>query len=411
MTRVAYLVSDYFAPSHTFVRREVAALREAGLSITPFSIQAPQKYDIIEAILGRAFHRYLLALLQAFGRHPRRFLSSWRLAFRHRPPGLRALVWSQFHFVEAMMLVRLMTIARCSHLHNHFANSAATVGLIAAHYLNTPWSFTLHGISETDYPAGMLLREKLERADFVACASYFMRAQAMRVVDFKHWDKMHIVRCGVDISRMPAELHPAEDRGRSLKEQSQFTSTVRIITVGRLSAEKGYFGLLEVLARLNAQGASFSATIVGDGPSSDAIHAKTKSLGLGRLVRFTGALSESETLLEIQQSDIMVLPSLMEGLPVVLIEALAMRKAVVASQVAGIPELILEGVTGLLFTPSNWDDLEQQLSRLLDNSHFRKKLGDEGYKRVRDGFEIAAAALILKQLFTARTDSEQRKPS
>ena len=113
---------------------------------------------------------------------------------------------------------------------------------------------------------------------------------------------------------------------------------IRLITVGRLSAEKGYFGLLEVLARLRDQGQVFTATIVGDGPSGQAIREKVAALSLDTHIRFTGALSEAETIAEIQASDVMVLPSLMEGLPVVLIEALAMRKAVVASQVAGIPE-------------------------------------------------------------------------
>ncbi|MFN3620054.1 glycosyltransferase family 4 protein [Sphingorhabdus sp.] len=366
--------------------------------ITPFSIQASQNEDGVEAVFGRAFHSYPIALLQTFGRHPGRFLSSWSLALRHRPPGLRALLWSQFHFVEAMLLATLMKTAGCTHLHNHFANSAATVGLIAAHYLNIPWSFTLHGISETDYPAGVLLSDKLERADFVACASYFMRAQAMRAVDFQHWEKMHIIRCGVDVDRIQTVGDSLDASRRTIVEQGQAAS-VRIITVGRLSAEKGYFGLLEVLARLHAKGAVFTATIVGDGPSGDAIHATTKSLALDRVVRFTGALPEPETLWEIEQSDIMVLPSLMEGLPVVLIEALAMRKAVVASQVAGIPELVSEGVTGLLFTPSNWVDLEQQLSKLLANPEMRTVLGRQGFNRVQAEFGSAPAAEILKKLF------------
>jgi glycosyltransferase involved in cell wall biosynthesis len=402
MTHVAYLVSDYSAPSHTFVRREVAALREVGLTVTPFSIQGSQQDSDVEAIFGRSVVSYPLALLIALGQRPQKFFSSWRLALRHRPPGLRGLVWSQFHFVEAMLLARLMKAAHCSRLHNHFANSAATVGLIAAHYLNIPWSFTLHGISETDYPAGILLGDKLERADFVACASYFMRAQAMRNVDVKHWHKMHIVHCGVDVDGMPVGADSTQDNGNSGMAQGSTAPSVRIITVGRLSAEKGYFGLLEVLARLNAKEAPFVATIVGDGPSGEAIHAKTRTLSLEHLVRFTGALSEQETLAEIQSHDVMVLPSLMEGLPVVLIEALAMRKAVVASQVAGIPELVCEGVTGLLFTPSDWDDLERQLSRLLANPELRTALGHEGFNRVKNEFGSAKAADLLSKLFKAK---------
>lgn len=392
MRNVAYLVSDYFAPSHTFVRREVMALRDAGLMVTPFSIQASAQASEVQSILNRPIYQYPLAFLKAFGSQPRQFFSSWWLGMTHRPPGLRALVWSQFHFVEAMLLARLLRSANCTRLHNHFANSAATVGMIAAHFLQIPWSFTLHGISETDYPAGLLLGEKLERADFVACASYFMQAQAMRTVDHRFWKKMHIVRCGVDIDMMPTS-------GLMKTVHKNDSPLVKIITVGRLSAEKGYFGLLEVLGRLADTGYNISVTIVGDGPSGDTIHAKAQETSLGQTVRFTGALSEADTLLEIGRSDLLVLPSLMEGLPVVLIEALAMRKAVVASRVAGIPELIQDGVTGLLFTPSDWNDLEIKLRRLLDNPELRSTLGENGYNVVDNGFRSNIAAAKLLQLF------------
>lgn len=392
MKRVAYLVSEYFAPSHTFVRREVAALHDAGLTITPFSIQASKQSVGVEAVLGRSFYEYPVALLQALLRQPTRFISSWLLALRHRPPGIRSLLWSQFHFVEAVLLSKLISTAQCTHLHNHFANSAATVGMIAAHFLNIPWSFTLHGISETDYPAGMLLGEKLERADFVACASYFMRAQAMRSVDVSCWKKMHIVHCGINLEQLSAGSPPVDKREAS--------ATVKIIAVGRLSAEKGYFGLLNVLSRLQHEGCAFSATIVGDGPSGEAIRARVDALSLQKVVRFTGALSEAETLAEIDLNDVMVLPSLMEGLPVVLIEALAMRKAVVASRVAGIPELISEGITGLLFTPSNWDDLESQLRRLLLDPELCSALGHAGFDRVEAEFQSKTASATLLALFT-----------
>ena len=170
-----------------------------------------------------------------------------------------------------------------------------------------------------------------------------MRAQAMRQVDFKYWHKMHIVRCGVNIDDMAVLTGPLRSTALTVNAVEQLES-VRIFTVGRPSAEKGYFGLLEILGRLRAQGYIFAATIVGDGPSGQAIHEMVHDLSLDACVRLTGALSENETLLEIHGSDVMLLPSLMEGLPVVLLEALAMRKAVVASQVADIPELVTDGV-------------------------------------------------------------------
>lgn len=394
MNKIAYLVSDYFAPSHTFVRREIAALRKLGVEIISFSVQSAESGgEEVQSLLGRPLLNYFSALFWAFFMYPARLWSSWLLALRHRQPGARGLLWSQFHFVEAICLARLLSAENCTHLHNHFANSGATVGMIAAGFNKIPWSVTLHGISETDFPAGMLLPEKLERAKFVACASYFMRAQAMRQVAASHWSKMHIIRCGVDLSILP----PSKTTPGRIDQRGN----VNLLCVGRLSPEKGYFGLLETLAHLATDGMDFALTIVGDGPSADDIHAKAAALALTDRIRFAGALPEAETLREINDCDIFVLPSLMEGLPVVLIEALAMHKAAIASRVAGIPELIEDGRSGLLFTPSDWADLECQLRRLISDRNLCDTLGEQGQAFVQSEFDIMIPAQKLARLFTA----------
>ena len=148
MTGIAYLVSDHDAPSHTFVRREIAALREKGVDIIPFSVRPAGKGgDGAESLLGRSPFTYLAALAWGLFRRPRAFVASWLLACQHRGPGGRALIWAQFHFVEAILLGRRLHDLRVRHLHNHFANSGATVGMLAARFAGIPWSLTLHGIS------------------------------------------------------------------------------------------------------------------------------------------------------------------------------------------------------------------------------------------------------------------------
>ena len=388
MTGIAYLVSDHDAPSHTFVRREIAALRERGVDIIPFSVRPAGKGgDGAESLLGRSPFTYLAALAWGLFRRPRAFVASWLLACQHRGPGGRALIWAQFHFVEAILLGRRLHDLRVRHLHNHFANSGATVGMLAARFAGIPWSLTLHGISETDYPAGLLLAAKIERAAFVACASYFMQAQEMRVVGRAHWAKMRIVRCGVDLRAFPApETRPGD-------------AVPRLICVGRLSPEKGYFGLLDALAGLAASAVGFDLVIVGDGPSGESIRAAAAELGLVDHIRFAGALSETETLAEIARSDILVLPSLMEGLPVVLVEAMALGRPVVASRVAGIPELVEDDESGYLFTPSDWDDLETRLRALLAARGEWARMGRAGRQRVEDAFQAGQAASRMSALF------------
>lgn len=395
MTRIAYLVSDYDAPSHTFVRREAAALQILGADIVAFSIRpSSNPGGHVASVLGRSPWAYLSVLIASAVKQPQRFFSTWYLAVRHRPPGLRAILWAQFHFVEALALARLLSQAGASHLHVHFANSGATVAMLAAFFLRLPWSLTLHGISETDFPAGLLLPDKIARAKFVACASYFMQAQAMRMVPPDQWHKFQIVRCGVDSHRLG-----------EMTSDLAHSSLPKLICVGRLSPEKGHLGLLEVISRLRARGIDCLLNLVGDGPLRPAIEDVVERMGLGDRVSLAGFLTEDETLAAIASSDILVLPSFMEGLPVVLIEALAMGKPVVASRIAGIPELVEHGRSGLLFTPSDLLNLEEVLARILVDRTDWVTLGLAGKARVRREFDTLQIAKTLLNIFQKASSS------
>lgn len=393
MTRIAYLVSDYDAPSHTFVRREVAALRALGSDVIAFSIQANRKLDS-EAIhiLGRPPSFYLMNFLTSLVSRPRAFLVTWYLALQHRPPGLRAIIWSHFHFMEAIVLARFLSDARIRHLHVHFANSGATVAMLAAKFAHIPWSLTLHGISETDYPAGLLLPDKIARAHFVACASYFMQAQAMRQISPHLWPKLRIVRCGVDSRRLEQF---------AVERQSQGVPS--LVCVGRLSPEKNHIGLLEAISNLRRRGVGCRLTLVGDGPVRAIIEKIIEDSDLFDAVSLVGFLDEDDTLDVIASSDILVLPSFMEGLPVVLIEALAMGKPVIASRVAGIPELIEHGKSGILFTPACVIELEDALFEVLSDPSKWREMGAEGKARVRAQFDSFKVAKELRELFLIGT--------
>ncbi len=388
MIPIAYLVSEYDAPSHTFVRREVAALRAQGLEIVPFSVRHGETGPgEAVTLLGRSPFAYLAALGRALLTRPRRTAAVWWLAQRHRPPGWRALLWAQFHFVEAVLLASMLEASGARRLHVHFANSGATVGMLAAELARLPWSLTLHGISETDYPAGLLLAAKIERASFVACASYFMRAQAMRLVDAGHWAKMSVVRCGIDLAALPKP--PPSATGPA----------ARIVCVGRLSPEKGYDGLLGALAATAAAGAEFEVEVIGGGPLLEPLRARAAALGLGGRVRFGGAMGETDTLARIAAADFLVLPSLMEGLPVVLMEAMALGKPVVASRVAGIPELVEDGLSGFMFAPSDWEELAAQLARMMAARGDWAAMGRHGRQRVEAAFCADGAAAQMARLF------------
>jgi glycosyltransferase involved in cell wall biosynthesis len=393
---VAYLTSQYPGPSHTFIRREVSALRALGLDLQTFSVRKPPadelKSPVDEAeaaltfdILGQSPLAFARAHLGELLRGPGRYIRSLLLALRHRPPGAKAALLAVAHFAEAMLLAAELRRRGIGHLHNHFANSGATVGLLASRQAGIGWSFTIHGISEFDYPAGLLLGDKIKAAKFVACVSYFGRAQAFRLVDSREWGKLSVVRCGLALDELPAS-------------RASDGSNLRLILVGRLSAEKGIAGLLEALA-LVAPERRPDLVIVGDGPMRSELDLAVEQLELADHVRFVGRLPEAETLAEIARSDVLVLPSFMEGLPIVLMEAMALGKPVVATRVAGVPELVTEGETGLLFTPSNWSELAAHISTLAADHDLRKRLGTAGPAKIAVEFDIRQSAAKLHHLF------------
>jgi colanic acid/amylovoran biosynthesis glycosyltransferase len=387
--RIAYLVSQYPAASHTFIRREVLGLRARGLEVETFSIRPPTGLSKLGAVdqaeaastwyvLPTSAARVARAHAQALLKRPRAYLSTLRRALSHSVPGARARLWSAFHFVESIDLASEVDKRGVEHLHNHFANSGANVGLLAAHYLGLNWSFTLHGTSEFDYPAGMLLAEKIESAQFVACVTHFGRAQAMRIVDPKHWHKFVIVRAGIERPPLP----PRQDAG------AVPAGRPLIVCVARLSPEKGHAGLIQAFAQLLRSGVEADLELLGDGPDRERIEQQIRALGIEERVKLRGQVSEDQVLEALTRATLLALASFMEGLPVTLMEALAMGVPVVAPCVAGIPELVEHGVSGLTFPPGDWDRLAQALRQLLEDPALRQRLAQEGRRRVETEFLV-----------------------
>ena len=397
--QLAFLTSQYPAASHTFIRREVEALRALGWNIDTFSIRRPGADETASAadkaeadgtfyLLKQSPGAFLAAHASTLLSRPGRYLSTLKLALGHRAPGARGLFLGFAHFAESVLLARELKTRRTTHLHNHFANSAATVGLLASRLIGIRWSFTMHGISETDYPAGLMLGRKIEAAEFVACVSWFGRAQGVRLVGQDHWSKIHVIRCGLPFDRIPLKS-PTEANTRT------------IICVGRLSPEKGQAGLLRALAKLRATQPELRLRLVGDGPDRAALESLAKELELSDAVVFAGRLPEDDTLAEIARADLLVLPSFMEGLPIVLMEAMAVGVPVIASRVAGIPELVEDDVTGLLFTPSDWDELASRIDFLLGNEAVRDRLAERAKAKVAADFDTRKSAEQLATLFSS----------
>lgn len=392
--RIAYLVSQYPAPSHTFIRREVEELRKRGLDIQTFSIRSPLAAEVISTndryeygntwyLLPASPFLLIRAHFLSLIRQPIRYLNTFKLAFHHRIPGIS--LDPLFYFAEAIYLAAELKRCKITHLHNHFAQAGAIVGLLASRYLDIKWSFTVHGTSEFDGAAGSLLNDKLAAAVFVPCVSYFGRAQVMRLVNPAHWPKLFINRCGVNLENLP-------------QRTDDEAGCISILCIARLSPEKGIIGLLEAFASALLQNPDLELKIIGEGPERALIEQKIIDLNLNKDCQLLGRASESQIFTALSSTDILVMSSFMEGLPVVLMEALAMKVSVVAPCVAGIPELVTNGRSGLLFSPSNWEELGECILQLSNDSELRNDLATDGQRRVQEEFDIKRAVepLLLK---------------
>ena len=401
---IAYLASRYPQVSHTFIQREVLALRAAGLDVDTFAIRRAQPGEVLSdadraeaarttSLLPVGLPRVLAVHARAFAARPGRYLRTLARALRLSPGGARATIWQLFYFAEAMLLWDHCEDRGITHVHVHFANVAADVALLASSYGGLSWSLTMHGPTEFADVHQHRLAEKVADAAFVVCISDFARSQVMALLPEAHWDKLDIVHCGVDL----ADYAPSPDR--------RHDGPLRVLCVGRLVPEKGQAVLLEALERLRADGREVRCTFVGDGPSRAALEDGIAARGLGDAAVLTGAVGQDEMRALYRDADVFCLPSFAEGVPVVLMEAMAMRLPVVTTRIAGIPELVTDAADGFVLAPGSVSALADALARLADAPELRRRLGEHGRDTVRAGFDIAAIGPQLAGLFARRVPS------
>jgi glycosyltransferase involved in cell wall biosynthesis len=396
--RLAYLTSEYPAVSHTFIEREIAELRRRGVSIDTFSVRPPHPAGIItdaqqreqtrtQVLLEPPHTRLLVAVLSAAAAHPAGFFRALKTAFQLRTSGLTGLARWSAYLAEGLSLGRELERREISHLHNHFANASANVALLASAYSGIPFSFTLHGLPELDPPGVGRLCDKLRRARFATTICDFNRAQLLRVSPVDDWHKVHISRCGLDLADFPQ------------KEGTRCPGPIRILSVARLSHEKGIPGLIEAFDRACRAGLEAELILIGDGPERDSIESEVERRRLSERIEFRGRQAGRAVRDAYAEADLFVLPSLMEGLPIVLMEAMATGTPVIAPALAGIPELVVHGETGLLFTPARWCELADEIVRLAGDEGLRCKLACAARARVEEQHDIRTVVLPLLELF------------
>ena len=403
---VAYLVSQYPLISHTFVEREIEGLRTLGTEVHTFSVRAPGAL-LSQAMIAEAERTVVLqsslgdiarANARELRTHPAASLQSLASASGVGEARARSRLWQVLYAAEAMRLYDELNRLGVRHIHAHFANNGADIArATVAHARRVDpnggwrWTFTMHGPTEFEAVERFDLAGKVASADGVACISDFTRSQLMRLSSPKDWDKLEVVHMSVDTDRFvpPAGGRPQE-------------GPLRILDVGRLVPEKGAPVLLGAVTQLTERGIDVELRLVGGGDLEAGLSAEIAERGLADRVVLVGPVGQDEILAQYHWADVFCLPSFAEGLPVVLMEAMATELPVVTTPINGIPELVKDGCNGLLVAPGRSDLLADALAALAADPERRRRLGQQARGDVVAGFALGTCA-AAQQHFLDRT--------
>jgi glycosyltransferase involved in cell wall biosynthesis len=401
--RIAYLVNQYPKVSHSFIRREILALESRGFEVQRIALRGwdgaladpgdREERLRTRYVLQAGMLKLLIDVVLAFLRTPIRFLAALGLALRMAWHAERPLPYHLAYLAEACRVAAWLRASGAVHLHAHFGTNSAEVAMLA-HALGAPaYSFTVHGPEEFDAPRCLGLAEKVRRSAFVVAISAYGRSQLYRWVERAHWPKISVVHCGLEASFH--EVAPAP-----------LPQAPRVVCVGRLCEQKGQRLLVEAAARLAAKGIALQIVLAGDGELRAELEALVQIHNLGKSVRITGWLSSPQVREEILAARALVLPSLAEGLPVVLMEAMALRRPVLTTWVAGIPELVRPGENGWLVPSGDVEALAAALQDVLARPAAElRAMGEAAHRRALERHSIDTEAAKLAALFHAAAAS------
>ncbi|GIX23385.1 MAG: colanic acid biosynthesis glycosyltransferase WcaL [Caldimonas sp.] len=405
--KVVYLVNHYPKVSHSFIRREIQALEAQGMTVMRTSIRGwnerlPDARDEEERqrtryVLKNGLGGLLIATLCASLSRPRRFVHAFWLATRMGWRSGRSIAYHWAYLAEACVLGRWMQQEGISHVHAHFGTNSTDVAMLAtALGMARSYSFTAHGPEEFDGPRSLALSEKVERAQFVVAISSFGRSQLMRWIGPEHWQKVKVVHCGLDelFRRTTAQPPPAAPR---------------LVCVGRLCEQKGQLLLIDAMALLVRRGVDCELVLAGDGEMRAQIEDRIVRHDLCGRIRITGWISGDQVRDELLAARALVLPSFAEGLPVVLMEAMALQRPVVSTLVAGIPELVVPEECGWLVPAGDVEALADAMQQCLETPVDRlAQMGLTARQRVLQRHDADQEARKLYGLLAHATDKARK---
>lgn len=384
--RIAYFINQYPMVSHSFIRREIMSLERAGIDIERIALRGwgndladaddQREREKTSYVLKGGVGNLALVTVLSLVSHPVRWISAVRLAFKMAKKSLRPWPVHLVYFAEACLLSKWLNAFKAEHLHAHFGTNSTEVAMLASVMSGKTYSFTVHGPDEFDMPESIGLREKVRRSAFVVAISSFGRSQIYRWINANDWEKVKVVHCGLERAFYDVAAVPVASRRR-------------LVCVGRLCEQKGQLLLLKAAHLLLRKGVDFELVLAGNGELREKIESEIVALGLGAKVRVTGWISSSQVREELLASRALVLPSFAEGLPVVIMEAMSLRRPVLTTYIAGIPELVQHGVNGWLFPSGSVEELAFAMEACLSMPAAQiERMGEQARQRVLERHDI-----------------------
>ncbi len=396
--RIAYLSNQYPSVSHTFIRRELQEVEKHLGHIERFSVRTSTQTlvdpldqaerDQTFTLLSQGPNVWTRALRQL--RQPRDVVAGLRKAISLGFRSERGLPTHGAYWAEALLLREELKARDIDHVHVHFGTNPAALAQIVRALGGPTYSFTVHGPDEFDAPRGLSLGAKVRDAAFVVAISDYCAGQLRRWVAAEDWDKIEVVHCGVDDAFFDAAT-PIDESSRDL------------VCVGRLCPQKGQLLLVDGFAEAVRRGSDATLTLVGDGELRPQLEASIERHRLRDRITITGWLDGAAVRERIQRSRAFVLPSFAEGLPMVIMEALALERPVLSTYIAAIPELVVDGENGWLIPGGSSSRIAETIETIMATSTAQlRAMGARGRDRVREHHYVPTEAKKLASLFLAR---------
>lgn len=404
--KIAYLVSQYPTIFHTFILSEIRGLQKLGADIFVISISDPDRRpekmmrEEREAAEETSFVKSTGTIkiagahIATFLLHPVKYLLGLIYALSLGQFHPKRTVYALFYFAEAVVVGRWMENHGLTHFHTHFSS---TVGLIMRQVFSHTMSMTIHGPAEFDNPTAFKLSEKISESSFVCAISNYARSQLMKVSNYSQWRKIEVSPLGID----PAVFAPYPFHA--------VIETFEVACVGRLVSVKAQHILIDAIDSLHKQNKRVRLRLIGNGPDRKELEQKVAALGLSNNVIFEGWCNQAQILALYEHVHIFALASFAEGVPVALMEAMAMQIPCVATRITGIPELIRDGVDGLLVAPSSVEELVEAITKLMNDTELRRRLGIAGRVRVMEKYNLAHNIPHLAKIIRNRMMQEDSR--